>query len=325
MPSKRKRTTPDVSPTRKVIKVEENKKTVGLQDDCKTYVFPSGFEMPLNFIMTIPAPKNSGKSWFIRQFLHCDMTNLYEYIIIVCPSLKLNRDYDEFREDERFTFLAEPKESDLEEIFLKQYTCMAKVKKREDLRMKYIQKHLDIPVDQIYPSIRMPKTLLIVDDCLDSGIMKFSGVLDTYAARGRHSDLAVIATTQRFRGITPTLRINSDFVAVFTPYSVVECEKFFEEFVSQSDRKTLRLMLKELFKIPFHFILVNNTLRSYNEKLFLTKAEAFVQGIMTPIVLPDMSHNQNGRGIKRSRADSGVESDGVSDGDGSPVHQRRKR
>lgn len=261
----------------------------GLQPDCLNYVFPSGFSMPMNFIMMLPAPKNSGKSTFIKTFLRCDMANYYTYIIIVCPTLKLNRDYDEFKEDKRFTFLSKPKESDITDLFKRQYECKATVKEREDLRIKLYYKNDEIPVDQLYPAICMPKTLLIVDDCLDSGLMQFGGVLDTYAARGRHSDLAVMATTQRFKGMSSTLRINADFVAVFTPYSVVECEKFFEEFVSQSDRKALRLMLKKIFSIPFDFIFVNNTLRSYCDKLFITNAEDFVKGIMEPIVLPDLT------------------------------------
>lgn len=262
----------------------------GLQADCNTFIFPTGFSMPMNFIMTLPAPKNSGKSTFIKTFLHCDMCNYYNHIVIVCPTLKLNRDYDEFADDPRFRFLSNPLDADLRSLFTKQYDCKKAVKTRENLRLKMATDSVPTPqilIDQSYPAIRMPKTLLIVDDCLDSGIMSYGAILDTYAARGRHSDLAVMATTQRFKGISNTLRINSDFVVVFTPYSVVECEKFFEEFVSQSDRKELRLLLKSIFKEPFHFIFVDNTLRSYSDKLFVSTAEDFVLGILDPIHLPE--------------------------------------
>lgn len=230
------------------------------------------FQLTDHFVMTISAPRKSGKSYLIGNMLRIGMLD-FDHIIVMCPTLEFNDDYLDFIDDENFTFINNITREDIQDLFKKQSACMRKVKQQER----------NGPGDD--DLIICPDTLLILDDCIDSGVLTFKGIVDRIAERGRHINLSVIVSSQRISAISRSIRINSDYFLIFSPYSIGELEQFLEQFVSRPKRKELRLKLHDIFSEPYRFIFLDNTERRSTDKLKTSVTEDFIKGIVTPLVI----------------------------------------
>lgn len=222
-------------------------------------------ELEEHFVMTFAAPRKSGKSFFVSSMLRSGMLDHFDHIIILCPTLCFNNDYQEFAGRDNITMISEVSGDKIDELFNKQADCMRSVRKRQR----------DYPE---LPPLYCPDTLLILDDCIDSGVLNFRGTVDKIAERGRHINMSCIICSQRISAISRSVRLNSDYFIIFAPYSIQELEQFIEQFVSKADRKPLRLLLKDIFGIPYQFVLLDNTEKDPKRKLKTSNANAFLKG-----------------------------------------------
>jgi hypothetical protein len=187
----------------------------------------------------------------------------YEHVIIMCPTLDYNNDYLEFEKNKKITFLPEVQGIEINELFDKQSKCMKKVRHRE----RY---------EKDLPKLKCPRTLLLLDDCIDSGVLNFRGTVDKIAERGRHINLSLIISSQRISAVSRSIRLNSDYFIIFSPYSISEMEQYLEQFVSRDQRKEVRQRLLDVFEVPYKFVMLDNTVKNPALKLKTSTAERFI-------------------------------------------------
>jgi hypothetical protein len=123
------------------------------------------FTLKENFMMTLAAPRGSGKSFLIGELLKSKLSDRFDHIIILCFSTSLNDDYLPWMNNPKYTILDQIDNTILDDLFKSQSQCMKKVRKRER-------------EESDKPKLRCPKTLLILDDCVDSGVLTFRGTVD---------------------------------------------------------------------------------------------------------------------------------------------------
>lgn len=219
------------------------------------------FDFKDHFCMVLAAPRKSGKSFFISEFLRSQHADRFDHIVIMCPSLDLNDDYDEFEDDDKITLISDPDGEKVSELFRKQEQVKKACKKRK--RSEFEQE----PEQK-----RCPDTLLILDDCIGTGVLRFRGETDDYALRGRHANISIIIAVQKISACSPNIRDNSDYFIAFCPYSVSELERFVEMFVQKSKKAKLHKQVREIFDVPFQFIMVDNTVKNVRHKLKMSNA-----------------------------------------------------
>jgi hypothetical protein len=185
--------------------------------------------------------------------------------------LNLNDDYDEFRNHEKFEFVACPSKQQVRDLIEQCEEAKEKELDNKRYRSKY--------------RVVCPNVLLILDDCIDSGVFSFRGEVDTIAERGRHFNLSCIICSQRISSISRSIRINSDFFVIFVPYAARELEQFIEQFVFKQHRKEIMPMLMSIFDEEYEFIMLDNTLRSIDGKIFHSNAKKFTKNKMTQLQL----------------------------------------
>ncbi len=217
-----------------------------------------------HFSLVLAAPRKSGKSFLISSYLKTPQAQDFEHIIIMCPSLDFNDDYYDFSKNSRFKLIANIDNDIINDLYNAQSNCMRLAKQRQrdnDTRPK-----------------ACPKTLLILDDCVDSGAINFRGVVDKIAERGRHINLSLIIAAQRISAVSRGIRENADYFIIFSPYSVSEMEQFLEQFVSRKKRTQLRDKLRDIFDTPHQFIMLDNTEKNIRFKLKTSTAQKLLKG-----------------------------------------------
>ena len=228
------------------------------------------FDIKEHFMMTLAAPRWSGKSFLIGMLLDSPkFLKRFEHVIILCFSTKLNNDYLPWVDNDKFTILDTITDEILDELFTKQTECMKRVRKRER-------------EEKDKPKLSCPNTLLILDDCVDSGVLTFRGTVDKLAERGRHMNMSTIVSAQRISSISRGIRTNSDYFLIFSPFTIGELEQFIEQFVAKSQRKEAIQTILNIFETKYEFILIDNTEPALR-KLKSSNAEDFVKGIVRPL------------------------------------------
>lgn len=223
-----------------------------------------------HFVLVMAAPRRSGKSYLIKSMLqNKKFQNRFEHIIIMCPSLDYNDDYVDFEVNKKFSLICNPTANLIEELLDKQMMCKRTTQGNQRLKRRQI-----VVGSHIGEDIECPNTLLILDDIVDSGVIKFKGVCDMVAERGRHFNISLIISSQRLSAISRSIRINSDYFLIFSPYSISEIEQFLEQFVSKSNRNMLRYKLEEVFSVKYQFIILDNT-EVTTKKLKISNADDF--------------------------------------------------
>ena len=226
-----------------------------------------------NFVMTIVAPRGSGKSFLTRLWLH-EYNHMYDHIFILCPSIKFNDDYMDFK-DMTHVHLMEPSIVELHNII----DAQQELKKIEKLHER-----------QGGHPVQCPKTLVVMDDCIDSNIMNFRGPADQVAERGRHFDISIIIDAQRLSSVSRSIRINSTWFLFFAPYSVNEFDKFMEQFMPRHLRKEIRTLLHEAYGEEHVFVVVDNEERQWQLKLKKSIAQDFVRKKVELIIPEHVNH-----------------------------------
>lgn len=242
-------------------------------------------ELKVPFVMSIVGPRGKGKSYFGKTLLkYFIKEKIFDKIIIMTPSAHMNHDYDEFMtlHDVHKSKLTSGKQylrdhifvydqfkcSDVESIMNAQIQCQKDINTKERLKDQLNSKHVrsDMQFDDyklrslLYdfdPDSKCPNTLLVMDDCIDSEILKPGGPVDVIAARGRHFKLSMMFMTQKLRSVSNLLRENAEYMIFFRTNLYTEMEKILEENVSRDDKKAMRYALKQVFNKDYHFVFIN--------------------------------------------------------------------
>ena len=247
------------------------------------------------FVMDFAAPRDSGKSYMLVKVIK-PILSRYEDVHVMCQSLDSNSDYASFMVDpdipeylltkkqkmlrKKFTFNKHPSSSSIQAIMdeMEEEKCTQVVAERFNTRKKRKIK-------------KCKQVLIILDDCLDTGLLNRQGILDTLAERGRHMNISVIITTQVLRKLSLNVRTNSEYMFFFSPFSYSEMEKYLEEFVPRELVKYSRKKFIDIFKTDYQFILVRNDgVTNPLEKLMYGDVNNFLNNTLKFVLPQDGSY-----------------------------------
>lgn len=267
------------------------------------------------FVISIAAPTKSGKSYFVKKLLSSGLLKQFDKVHILCPSLTLNEDYEEFFNHKKILLYPYPLQSDLEKIFNDQKELKEKMiakRRAQTYNTGKLYKKPPNIQENIFKKKyerKCPKILVILDDCIDSGVLDFKGVVDKYAERGRHLDINGIFISQRLSAISRSVRINSTYFIIFRPFSISEIEQYLEQFVSKHFKKVLYHIIEKVFSVPHQFLLLDNRADiPITERFKVGLAQDFVRDKMTILDMTNEalqalqeSLKATNRGTKRQR------------------------
>ena len=114
------------------------------------------------------------------------------------------------------------------------------------------------------------QTAVVVDDFADMpGVMrKAGGILASLFIRGRHANVSVFVLTQKYRAISPEIRLNMNALCFFRQRSKFDLDAFLEENSAIVDRKTLEAMYRKATSQDHGFLYLNLMERDANKMFF---------------------------------------------------------
>ena len=136
---------------------------------------------------------------------------------------------------------------------------------------KFNEEVIDSTVDQQknikkFEPNKLPNLLVILDDCLQTGAFNHHGVIETAFVRLRHYNISLICTSQKYSGLSRTIRLNCKSLIIFEPYNMSEFDHILDENSDKYTRKKYKAMMDHVFSKPFAFLLINNTERDKSKR-----------------------------------------------------------
>lgn len=176
-------------------------------------------KVPFHCIIT--GPTNCGKTNYLTEQLRGPFRNVFEYIVLICPTYAKNKTYHRFAHgDKRFLVLS-PDASNSYEIIELLKDCA-----------------------QLFSGTN---TLLILDDCAVSKDLKQrSNKFIDLAFSGRHDGLSVWVLTQQLTSIAKPFRDNVACVITFHNPSQVGTKTLFEDYGGDLDIETRKKFIELL-------------------------------------------------------------------------------
>lgn len=198
------------------------------------------------FTMAFAAPTKAGKTYLLLKLIATNWTHEFDNIVIISPTFEFKDEYpieSIVSKDTRVikigTNLQERGRQVIEE------------------QMDFARKHNQDP--ELHPQI---KTLLILDDCIDSRLFtgnRTENIFDMATCRGRHFDLSCVAMSQVLAKISADARRNIEYLFIFAPLNFMDIERVLDEYVPQEYRLEFRKAQREIFKTKKSFILIDGT------------------------------------------------------------------
>lgn len=181
--------------------------------------------IPFNAL--IVGPTNCGKSQFVVNQLCGPFRGKFDYVVLICPTLLLNKTYFNFAPNDPCFFLID---------------C------RND--------QVDRCLKHIFTLFEGTNTLIILDDCAFSNDVKSrSGELVKLAFSGRHAGFSTWVISQKLTAITASFRSNAAAVVVFYTQSEVELKAIFGDYGARLDAKKRKEIIKEMFEKKFSYLI----------------------------------------------------------------------
>ena len=114
------------------------------------------------------------------------------------------------------------------------------------------------------------QTCLVIDDFADmpSVMRKAGGILNTLFIRGRHANVSVFVLTQKYRAISPEIRLNMNSLCFFRQRSKFDLDAFLEENSAIVSRQTLEAMYRTATSQDHGFLYLNLMERDANKMFF---------------------------------------------------------
>ena len=122
---------------------------------------------------------------------------------------------------------------------------------------------------------------IILDDVADDpAITRSSRALHTLFTRGRHSWIATILSTQKYRSLAPIIRYNCTDLVVFRLRSQAELDAIMEENSAVYGEKTLRMMYNLATAARYGFFYIKMTATN--------PADMFWKGFTSRMIVKDV-------------------------------------
>ena len=103
------------------------------------------------------------------------------------------------------------------------------------------------------------QTCLIIDDFADmpNVMRRAGGILNSLAIRGRHANISLFILTQKYRALSPEIRLNANAVFFFRQRSRFDLDAFLEENSGVVPRKELEQMYRRATLQDHGFLYLN--------------------------------------------------------------------
>ena len=169
----------------------------------------------------LTGPTNCGKTKYLTEQLRGPFRNVFEYIVLICPTYAKNKTYHKFaHRDKRFLVLS-PDASNSDEINELLTACQT-----------------------LFSSTN---TLLILDDCaVSKDLKKRSNKFIDLAFSGRHHGLSVWVLTQQLTSIAKPFRENVACVVTFHNPSQKGMKMLFEDYGGDLEAETRKKFVEML-------------------------------------------------------------------------------
>ena len=133
--------------------------------------------------------------------------------------------------------------------------------------------------------------LFLIDDFIDqASFTKHNNVLNALCIKARHFNVSIISSSQKYNGLSTTIRTNSRHLTFFKRRNYEEVESVLDELAgvliskkAESDMKSLHQAKQptlEIYNIateePFHFLFVNLVQPDIN-KMFMKNFSEYTQ------------------------------------------------
>lgn len=157
-----------------------------------------------NIRMLICGPSASGKTTVLKDAMHKHFRGIFNDIFVICPSLK-----QPLWQGIKFTGKRE-KDNKSDEPTDEQFN-------------KFIKK-----IEENFKAGK--RSLLILDDCINTDLLKRTSELCKMWLRIRHLDCSVVIISQNLKGVPPFIRTNLTHFCTFHNSNSDEVKKMTEEF-----------------------------------------------------------------------------------------------
>ena len=112
--------------------------------------------------------------------------------------------------------------------------------------------------------------LLVVDDFADDpGMSRQDRLLHSLYTRGRHAFISTIVATQKFRALSPVIRVNATALCVFRLRSEQEVMAICEEISAVYPKDTVIALIRHATEEPYSFLYVNLAAKRPQEMFWL--------------------------------------------------------
>ena len=139
------------------------------------------------------------------------------------------------------------------------------VKEIIDTQRRVIEESKKQKIKQLYG------ILVVIDDFADDPrVVHSSGsIINSFYVRHRHLQISVAASVQKLRLLSPTIRVNAQFMFVWRLRNRLELQSLLEEISAVYDMKTLEKMYQMATDEPYSFWYILLTARKKEDMFFL--------------------------------------------------------
>ena len=160
-------------------------------------------KLPFHCIIT--GPTNSGKTEYLINCLRTSYKNVFEYIVLICPTYINNKTYQGFANNDPRFIVISPDASNVDEI-----------------------NNILSDVILVFSGYQ---TLVILDDCaFTKDLKQRSNTFINLAFSGRHENISVWVLTQQLTAIAKPFRENVGCIISFYTPNKMSTQVLFDEY-----------------------------------------------------------------------------------------------
>jgi len=208
------------------------------------------------------APSNSGKTVLIQNMVIDIYNKCFERIYIFSPSTHVDDSYKSIKDYQTNIMKVEEKE---DKLYFDHYNV-------EDLENIISQQHEVIMHMKEKKMKNLFSILIIVDDFADDpSFSRHSKSLWGLFSRGRHNQISVICSTQKYKAMASIIRLNVSCMVIFRLKNNSDLESFLEELSGtlNGDKKALLEIYNIATKEPYSFLYVNLNAKNINDMFYI--------------------------------------------------------
>lgn len=206
----------------------------------------------------INAPSNSGKTILISSMILDIYRSCFKTIIIISPSINIDPAWipikkyidDNLDEYDKEIYFDEFDDESLKECIDDQKALIQNLKSKKDTKA-------------------LPQMLIVLDDISDNPKMHNNKVLNSLFTRGRHSQISVIISSQKYVTLSPLIRTNLSSMYIFKIRNQMDLDTMLCELSAIfENRKTLFKIYSGATKDKYSFLFIKLTADSIDNMFY---------------------------------------------------------